>query len=365
VEASPLSRYRKVEVKTYSDEKFRQLSPIPPCGQGLWLYLITGPHTTSIPGLFRAGRAALAEELGWTQEAFDKAFEEVFRQGMAKADWGNRVVWIPNAIRHNEPASPNVVKSWAAEMDLIPECALKVEAIEAMAVVLGAMNPAFSEAFGVLQQTAKTSGKPSRKPSSKASPKTLANQEQEQEQEQEEQKTLALTALAVPASVPFIALPLNDGSEFSISEERICEWQTLYPAIDVRQEVRKYKGWAVANPIKRKTRRGILASVNVWLAKSHDDSGNNRNGGINHASNRGVQSIAAVERQRVTHDSIRAAGVSRYGIGVVDDHGAGTGSVSESVFAGRNPGDVSSALGATSVAARTRAVSGRVIEGHG
>jgi len=120
MEVLRMSRYRKVEVKTYGDEKFRKLSPIPPCGQGLWLYLITGPHTTSLPGLFRAGRAALAEELGWSQEAFDKAFAEVFEQGMVKADWDNRVVWIPNAIKHNPPASPNVVTHWRAEWNLYP-----------------------------------------------------------------------------------------------------------------------------------------------------------------------------------------------------------------------------------------------------
>ncbi len=44
-------------------------------------------HTSPIPGLFRAVRAAMAEELDWEQEAFDKAFREVFMQGMAKADW--------------------------------------------------------------------------------------------------------------------------------------------------------------------------------------------------------------------------------------------------------------------------------------
>ena len=85
VEVALVGRYRKVEVRTWGDEKFRKLSPMLPSGQGLWLYLMTGPHTTAIPGLSRVGRAALAEELGWTQEAFDKAFAEVFEQDMAKA----------------------------------------------------------------------------------------------------------------------------------------------------------------------------------------------------------------------------------------------------------------------------------------
>ncbi len=166
-------RYRKVEVRTWGDEKFRNLSPIPPCGQGLWLFLITGPHTGPIPGLFRAGRAAMAEELDWDIEAFDEAFREVFLEGMVKADFKARVVWVPNAIKHNKPESPNVVKSWAAEFDLIPECDLKREALEALRASIHALGEAFGKAFD------ETFGKAFGKPSIKAMP----NQEQEQEQE--------------------------------------------------------------------------------------------------------------------------------------------------------------------------------------
>lgn len=172
------SRYRKVEVRTWGDEKFRSLSALPPCGQGLWLFLITGPHTGPIPGLFRAGRAAMAEELDWELEAFDKAFQEVFHQGMVKADFKARVMWVPNAIKHNRPESPNVVKSWAAEFDLIPECDLKREALEHLRASVYALGEAFGKAFN------ETFGKPSGKPLAKAMP----NQEQEQEQEQDKEE---------------------------------------------------------------------------------------------------------------------------------------------------------------------------------
>lgn len=290
-----MSRYRKVEVRTYGDEKFRKLSPIPPCGQGLWLYLITGPHTTAIPGLFRAGKAALSEELGWKLEDFDKAFAEVFQQGMAKADWTNRVVWIPKAIRHNKPASPNVVTSWAAELDLIPECDLKAEGIKTIGEALSEMNPAFSDAFSALVKPCDESR---RKPIPKACPKPSPNQQQEQEQKQEQViEASALTAIAVPP--PFITLPLNDGSEYGITDKEVREWQLLYPSCDVKQELRKYKGWAVATPHKRKTRRGILTSVNTWLAKSHDNSqriGIGGNYGSNRAQQRTDGNIAALRR---------------------------------------------------------------------
>jgi hypothetical protein len=62
-------------------------------------------------------------------EDFDKAFQEVFDLGMVKADFEARVVWIPNAIKHNKPESPNVVVGWGKEIDLIPECDLKNSAV--------------------------------------------------------------------------------------------------------------------------------------------------------------------------------------------------------------------------------------------
>ncbi|MGQ3002503.1 MAG: hypothetical protein ACT6UH_22360 [Hydrogenophaga sp.] len=177
-------RYRKVEVRTWGDAKFRALSPIPPCGQGLWLFLITGPHTGPIPGLFRAGRAAMAEELGWELDAFDEAFGEAFRQGMVEADFKARVMWVPNAIKHNKPESPNVVKSWAAEFNLIPECELKWSAFESLKASIYALGESYGKAFD------ETFSKPSGKPL----PKTSPNQEQEQEQEQEKKPSASSPA---------------------------------------------------------------------------------------------------------------------------------------------------------------------------
>ncbi len=173
------SRYRKIEVRMWGDEKFCALSPMPPSGQGLWVFLLTGPHTGPIPGLFRSGRAAMAEELDWEQEAFDEAFREVLTQGMAKADWKAKVVWIPKAILCNRPESPNVVTSWGSEWDLIPECDLKREAYEYLRASIHALGEGFAKAFD----------KAFTKPSAKPSVKTIANQEQEQEQEQEQDKT--------------------------------------------------------------------------------------------------------------------------------------------------------------------------------
>lgn len=83
---------------------------------------------------------------------------------MARADFKARLVWLPNAIKHNRPESPNVVRSWGAEFDLLPECDLKREAYTALRTAIHGLGEAFGKAFG------KPSPKLFQKPSAKAMP---------------------------------------------------------------------------------------------------------------------------------------------------------------------------------------------------
>ena len=69
---------------------------------------------------------------------------------------------------------------------------------------------------------------------------------------------------------PIITLTLNDKSEYGVDRIQVQEWQELYPAVDVVQELRKMKGWLNANPQKRKTRRGISRFINGWLSREQD-----------------------------------------------------------------------------------------------
>ena len=89
---------------------------------------------------------------------------------MAKADWEAGLVWVPNAVSHNRPESPNVVRSWRTMWLEIPECALKAEAFQHLKSFTEGMGEAFGKAF------AEACAQPS------------PNQEQEQEQEQEREK---------------------------------------------------------------------------------------------------------------------------------------------------------------------------------
>ncbi len=87
------------------------------------------------------------------------------------------------------------------------------------------------------------------------------------------QKEKDICAEPTYGSTPLVvALPLNDGSEYGISDLQVQEWARLYPSVDVNQELRSMRGWLLANKTKRKTKSGILRFVNNWLAKEQNRS---------------------------------------------------------------------------------------------
>ena len=76
-----------------------------------------------------------------------------------------------------------------------------------------------------------------------------------------------------PTEPPVITLTLNDKSEYGITQKEIDEFQELYPAVNVMQELRNMKGWCINNPKKRKTKSGIKRFINGWLAREQDQGG--------------------------------------------------------------------------------------------
>jgi hypothetical protein len=177
--------YRNVSVRMWGDEKFRRLSQD---AKFLWLYLLTGPHTTVLPGLFALGKASLAEELDWATDRLVTAFGELESFAMARADWSARVVWLVKAGKHNRPDNPNVVIAWRNVFVVIPESPVKDEAEKAFMELLECRGAAYVEAFK--RQSWRPSGEPYPKPFGKPYPKQDQDQDQQKDQRQErEQET--------------------------------------------------------------------------------------------------------------------------------------------------------------------------------
>jgi uncharacterized protein YdaU (DUF1376 family) len=88
----------------------------------------------------------------------------------------------------------------------------------------------------------------------------------------------AACAAAHAAGSEFIRLPTNRfekfGEEVIIFEGKIIEFGEIYPAIDIRAQIRAMKGWLLNNRDKRKTRSGMMRFVNGWLSKEQNRAGN-------------------------------------------------------------------------------------------
>lgn len=143
------SIYRRIAVRMHADEKVQRLVRPQPCGRSLWWELLAGEQTDVVPGLFRIGEAAFAEQLGWSMRGFRDAWTEVVDAGLpVRADWSARLVWVQNALRHNMPASPKAVLHWKdCWRDRLPECSLKNEARTYIEATLEAFSKPYAEAF--------------------------------------------------------------------------------------------------------------------------------------------------------------------------------------------------------------------------
>jgi hypothetical protein len=153
-------RYRRVSTRMWNDRKFLDLSAPKPNARDLWIWLLTGPLTTPVPGIVLASLGGMAEGLDWPLVATKRCWVEITASGMAKADWSRKpgLVWLPNALRHNPPANPNVVVSWRQFLnECVPECALRVECEGVIEVFLEGKGQAFLKAFR--EETGKGFGK--------------------------------------------------------------------------------------------------------------------------------------------------------------------------------------------------------------
>lgn len=259
--------YRRLTVRMWGDAKVLALSRPQPCGQVLWIHLLAGEQTDIIPGLCKIGEAAFAEQLGWSLEGFREAFREVFALGMVRADWAARVVWVPKAIQHNAPVSPNVVKSWADAWDRIPECALKLEAWQTLKAFTEGMAEGFREAF------AKACPKPSLKPSG------IQDQDQDQDQEEEacaEHVAGAPAPAPPPDSPPLLLAPATPLGRWLVETypdvrdpDAFARTQAAAnPGVDLLAEARRALAWEVAHPERKKRKHGAFLSR--WFARAQD-----------------------------------------------------------------------------------------------
>jgi len=256
-------RYRKIDPRIWNDEKFRALSREEKL---IALYVLTAQSNRL--GFFRFSKALAAEDLNMPVETFAKGFEKVCKALAWRFDEEARVLLVPKWFRYNCPENPNVLKSCLEDLHELPQTPL----ISEFALCVQYLPQTFHETF--------------RKGLEERFGKPCLDQEQEQEQEQE-YTTPACAGVGSEVNqgctsepAPATTVDSQDGSVFlrfqcrgpvawfDVTEELVCEYEQLYPGIDVRSELRKAYAWTLASPHNRKTASGMRRFLVGWLNRA-------------------------------------------------------------------------------------------------
>lgn len=118
-------RYRKVSGGMYNDAKVLTLSKD---AFFLWKSFLAGPCTTNIPGVLIGSKTVFLEATEkWISEPeFDAGLAEIVGQKMAIADFQCRLMYLPNALKHQgERPNINQIKAWCNTWRDMRNCPLK------------------------------------------------------------------------------------------------------------------------------------------------------------------------------------------------------------------------------------------------
>jgi hypothetical protein len=251
-------------------------------------YLLTSSHSNMI-GCYRLPIAYAVDDLKMGSVTLSKGFESLSGKGFIVYDSALSWVVVRKYLKWNPIENPNQGKAAAKLVSEIP----RMSSVYGPLVEMLKANPAnFPEGFIDGLETL---------------PEGYRNQEPypyPYPQQQPEQHSCAALVPSAALEVPAVILiPLNDGSDYGISQGDLDEWRELFPAVDVLQQLRNYKAWSLAKPRKRKTRRGIRASITSWLADKQDKGNSGRENNSHAAS----YVSPATQRQRTSDDNIQKA----------------------------------------------------------
>lgn len=127
--------------------------------------------------------------------------------------------------------------------------------------------------------------------------------EKNSKEKNSKEKNVCIEPEQADSMPPVMALQLNDNSEHLIYQNDIEQWMELYPSVDVMQELRKMRGWLMANPDRRKTKRGINRFINNWLSREQDKGPVKNTSTNNTQSQYDYSDIERMERERLINEN--------------------------------------------------------------
>jgi len=130
--------FRKIDPRIWDDERFVDLTAVQKL---FWFYILTGPHATSLPGLWIVGIGELVDGLRFPDRSVREALSVLEGTGMLIHNPRLRLIRVPNAPKYNRPENARVLKSWFRLWQSIPDCQQKFDHLASLQASMSAPAP--------------------------------------------------------------------------------------------------------------------------------------------------------------------------------------------------------------------------------
>lgn len=232
--------YRNVHITFWTDSKV--VDDFTPEDRYFYIYLLTNPHT-NLCGCYEISLKQMSDELGYNKESIIKLIDRFNKiHKMIDYDNNTKELIVYNWHKYNWTKSPKFEKALEKEIQ-------KVKSPKFRAILEGILCG--SDTVSIPYQYGSDTTVPATVPVT---------------------DTVTVMDGGEKKSKSVITIILNSGEEYPIYNNDIDKWKSLYPGVDILQELRKMSGWSDANITKRKTKREILPFINRWLAEEQGKS---------------------------------------------------------------------------------------------
>lgn len=135
--------FGRLKTVMWRNRKFRALSDD---GKMLWLYLIACPHGNAL-GAFVVSTGYMIDDLQWESVRLSKTISELLANGFIQRDETHDLIVIQSWWEHNTIENDNVALGAAKTFDLLPQCALLIQAFRDFSALPKALSKRFNERF--------------------------------------------------------------------------------------------------------------------------------------------------------------------------------------------------------------------------
>lgn len=246
-----MAEYRTIRMNFWNDP---YIEGLPVSHKLIYVYLFTCPHTNNL-GLMEVSERKIGFETGASARDVSEALERFEKDKKIVRD--GLKIWLANFIKHQTTTSEKLI---AGLQKLIPDIGSPK-----ICHALCLRYPHIFDGLGYPIDTLSIGS---------GEREEEEEREKEEEGEEEGRGSPEQNCSEPPPPSPVVAsIPVvgkKGGIEAPITQADVDEWQTLFPAVNVMQEIRNIRAWNLANPKKRKTLEGYKKHVVTWLTKEQN-----------------------------------------------------------------------------------------------